>query len=169
MAQLLENQISYPMLGYFRSQHANQAWLTALVSLVDYASIVSLSSRGSLKLQADHTFAMGRHVLSDVVVIFGLEEACKKALSSRVPERCEDLRGLIVQRPGVLDSHTFSSSALAGKVASYEPQAAALSEYFLMSLPAAMPDRAVRNDWDSGVADRDETPFAVSDPFQDTM
>src|SRR6266849_9377357 len=32
------------------------------------------------------------------------------------------------------------------RVAGYEPQAAALSAYFLMSLPAATPGRAVRND-----------------------
>ena len=45
----------------------------------------------------------------------------------------------------------------------------ALSAYFLMSLPPAIPDRAVRNDWRVGISDRDETPFAVSDPFKDSQ
>jgi hypothetical protein len=45
MAQLLENQISFPMLGYFRSQHSNQSWLTALVAIVDYATIVDIARK----------------------------------------------------------------------------------------------------------------------------
>ena len=89
MAQLLENQISFPMLGYFRSQHSNQSWLTALVAMIDYATVVGAVSTGSLRLQADLTAAMGRHVLSDVVVIFGLEQTCKRNESSRL-SGCEE-------------------------------------------------------------------------------
>jgi hypothetical protein len=168
MAQLLENQISFPMLGYFRSQHSNQAWLTALVAIVDYATVLGIASEGSLRLQADLTAAMGRHVLSDVVVIFGLEQSCKKSQSSRLSGRAEQLRGALMQRPQIFDVSRLSNESLNDRVAGYEPQAAALSAYFLMSLPAATPDRAVRNDWRVGVSDRDESPFAVSDPFKDS-
>src|ERR1043166_7013212 len=62
MGQLLENYISFPMLGYFRSQHSNQAWLTALVAILDYATVIAAVSKGSLRLQANLTAAMGRHV-----------------------------------------------------------------------------------------------------------
>jgi hypothetical protein len=82
MAQLLENQISCPILGYFRSQHSNQAWLPALVAIIDYATVIGLASDGSLRLQADLTAAMGRHVVSDVVVIFALEQSCERNESS---------------------------------------------------------------------------------------
>jgi hypothetical protein len=168
MAQLLENQISFPMLGYFRSQHSNQAWLTALVALVDYATVIGTASTGSLKLQADLTAAMGRHVLSDMVVIFGLEQSCDTTESSRLSGSEEPLRGFLLQRPGIFDVSRVSGAALNEKAAGYEPQAAGLSGYFLMSLPAAIPDRAVTKDWRVGIADRDETPFAVSDPFQNS-
>jgi hypothetical protein len=167
MAQLLENQISFPMLGYFRSQHSNQAWLTALVAIVDYATVVGLASDGSLRLQADLTAAMGRHVLSDVVVIFGLEKSCETKRSSRFAGRAEQLRRALAERPGVLDASKFSDASLNDRVASYEPQAIALSAYFLMSLPTVMPDGSVRKDWSVGIADRNETPYAVSDPFKD--
>jgi Tfp pilus assembly protein PilN len=167
MAQLLENHISFPMLGYFRSQHSNQAWLTALVAIVDYATVIGIVSEGTLRLQADLTAAMGRHVLSDVVVIFGLEQSCEKRPSSRLSGRAEQLRGALVQRPGMFEISKFSNRLFDERVAGYEPQAAALSTYFLMSLPAATPDRAVRNDWRVGFSDRDESPFAVSDPFKD--
>jgi len=169
MAQLLENQISFPMLGYFRSQHSNQSWLTALVAILDYATVVSMASEGSLRLQADLTAAMGRHVLSDVVVIFGLEQSCQGKTSSRFSGRAEQLRGVLAQRSQVFDMSNFSDASLNERVASYEPQAVALSNYFLMSLPAAVPDSAVRDDWRVGISDRDETPFAVSDPFKDSL
>jgi hypothetical protein len=147
MAQLLENQISFPMLGYFRSDHSNQAWLTALVAILDYATVSGLASDGSLRLQANLTAAMGRHVLSDVVVIFGLEQSCKKNPSSRFSGRAGQLRGFLAQRPGVFDIGNFSEASLNERVAGYEPQAVALSIYFLMCLPGDIPDRAVRNDW----------------------
>ena len=60
-------------------------------------------------------------------------------------------------------------AALNERVAGYEPQAAALSAYFLMALPPAVPNREVRDDWRVGVSDRDETPFAVSDPFKESQ
>ncbi len=165
MAQLLENQISFPMLGYFHSQHSNQAWLTALV---DHATVIGTASTSSLKLQADLTAAMGRHVLSDMVVIFGLEESCDTIESSRLSGSEEPLRGFLLQRPGIFDVSRLSGAALKEKSAGYEPQAAGLVGYFLMSLPAAIPDRAVTKNWRVGVADRDEAPFAVSDPFQNS-
>jgi hypothetical protein len=169
MAQLLENQISFPMLGYFRSQHSNQAWLTALVAITDYATVIGLASDGSLRLQANLTAAMGRHVLSDVVVIFGLEQSCRTNVSSRLQGCAEQLRGLLAQRPGSFDVRKLTEASLKQRIAGYEPQAAALSTYFLMSLPSAVPDEAVRDDWRVGFSARDETPFAVSDPFEDSQ
>ena len=76
---------------------------------------------------------------------------------------------LAALRPGIFDVSKLTSASLTERAASYQPQAAALSAYFLMSLPAATPDRAVTSDWRVGIADRDETPFAVSDPFNDSQ
>jgi hypothetical protein len=168
MAQVLENQISFPMLGYFRSQHSNQAWLTALVAVLDYAAVIGIASESSLRMQADLTVAMGQHVLSDVVVIFGLEQSCEKTPSYRLPERTEQLRRALSLRPGIFDVSKLSYTSLKERAAAYEPQAAALSKYFLMSLPPPTPDQAVRKDWRVGISDRDETPFAVSEPFKDS-
>jgi hypothetical protein len=38
-AQVLENHLSFPMLAYFRSQHPNQSWLTAMVAITDFAAM----------------------------------------------------------------------------------------------------------------------------------
>jgi hypothetical protein len=110
---------------------------------------------------------MGRHVLSDVVVIFGLEQSCEKKSPSRLSGWAQQLRGVLLPRPELFDVSKLSDGSLEGRVAGYEPQAAALSAYFLMSLPPPVPDRAVSNDWRVGISDRDESPFAVSDPFKD--
>ena len=71
--------------------------------------------------------------------------------------------------PAIPESYRAGASTIPPTIldADYEPQAAALSAYFLMSLPPAIPDRAVRKDWRVGISDRDEAPFAVSDPFKD--
>ena len=67
----------------------------------------------------------------------------------------------------IFDANQLSAAALSEGIADYEPQAGALSAYFLMSLPGAAPDEAVTSDWHVGISDRDEAPFAVSDPFKD--
>jgi hypothetical protein len=100
------------MLGYFRSQHANQVWLTAPVAIVDYATVVAITSKGTLKLQADLTAAMGRHVLSDIVVIFGLEQSLEKDCSPRLAEKTEPLRALLHDRAAI-----FNANQLSGRVA----------------------------------------------------
>jgi hypothetical protein len=100
-------------------------------------------------------------------VIFALEQSCERSESFRLSGRLEDLRNLLLQRPGIFDVSRLSAGSINERVAAYEPQAAAMSAYFLMSLPPATPDRAVTDDWRVGFADRDETRFAVSDPFKE--
>jgi len=58
------------MLAYFRSQHGNQSWLGALTTMVDASALVIVCSEGDLKRQAELTFAMGRHTLVDLALVF---------------------------------------------------------------------------------------------------
>jgi hypothetical protein len=165
-AQLLETQISFPMLAYFRSQHANQSWLTALVAMMDYAAILSICAvPKSLRRQATLTFAMGRHALSDIVVIFSLEERASSGQSTRSGPEGAKLSRLLASQIPFCDSSLFSEARLAKLRQIYEPQACALSAYFLMSIPAWISDGASRENWKVDLAERDEVPFAVSDPF----
>ena len=39
-AELLESHISYPLLCYFRSQHDNQSWLSALTAVLDTCAVL---------------------------------------------------------------------------------------------------------------------------------
>ena len=59
-AELLESQLSYPMLAYYRSQHDNQSWLAALAVIMDASVLVMIGFDGVGTLQARLTFATAR-------------------------------------------------------------------------------------------------------------
>lgn len=44
-AELLESHLSYPMLGYYRSQHDNESWLAALTTVLDTCALLTLGLR----------------------------------------------------------------------------------------------------------------------------
>lgn len=67
---LLQTHLSYPMLAYYRSQHANQSWLGALTVVIDISALVMLGSDNDLKRQAEFTFTAGRHALIHIASVF---------------------------------------------------------------------------------------------------
>jgi hypothetical protein len=68
-AELLESQISYPVLSFFRSQHSNQSWLGALTTMLDVTSLVLTGIEGVHPGQAKLTFAMARHAAVDLAQV----------------------------------------------------------------------------------------------------
>src|SRR5579872_5288692 len=68
-AELLESQISYPALTFFRSQHSNQSWLGALTTILDVTSLVLTGIEGVHPGQAKLTFAMARHAAVDLAQV----------------------------------------------------------------------------------------------------
>src|SRR5438034_5114950 len=65
-AELMETHLSYPILGYYRSQHVNQNWLAALTAMVDVAAFVTAVEADGENDAAEITFAIGRHALADL-------------------------------------------------------------------------------------------------------
>jgi Ion channel len=65
-AELLESHISYPVLSFFRSQHSNQSWLGALLTMLDVTSLLLTGIEGIHPGQARLTFAMARHAAVDL-------------------------------------------------------------------------------------------------------
>ena len=45
-AELLESHISYPLLCYFRSQHNNQSWISALTAVLDTSALLIAGVQG---------------------------------------------------------------------------------------------------------------------------
>ena len=69
-AQVLESHLSFPMLGYYRSQHDNQSWLAALTVVLDAWALVLAGVKGADPYQAGLTFAMARHAVVDLAQVY---------------------------------------------------------------------------------------------------
>src|SRR5271165_5933686 len=95
-AELLESHISYPLLCYFRSQHNNQSWISALTAVLDTSALLIAGVQGHEARQAQLTFAMARHALVDLAQIFSLVPV-KNAPDRLPPERYEQLYTLLCQ------------------------------------------------------------------------
>src|SRR6202035_5853968 len=65
-AQLMESHLSYPVLCYFRSQHDNQFWLAAFTAVLDVCALIIAYGSDEDKWQAQLTFAISRHAISDL-------------------------------------------------------------------------------------------------------
>jgi hypothetical protein len=163
-AQVLENHLSFPMLAYFRSQHPNQSWLTTLICIADSAAVIRLCSRGDVRQQAELTFAMARHAISDIAAVFGAEE--KANAGERMSEGdFSEILGIISSQPGLYEPSLLSWPELQRCRTLYEPEAFTLSEHLLMSLPLWVADQASQEDWRARGPNREDVPFTVSDPF----
>ena len=68
-AEVLESHLSYPVLSFFRSQHNNQSWLGALITILDASALVIAGVDGLRYEQAKITFAMARHAVVDLAQV----------------------------------------------------------------------------------------------------
>jgi hypothetical protein len=143
---LLHCHLSYPMLAYYRSQHANQSWLAALTTILDVSALVSLTSEHDLKRQAEFTFAAGRHALVHTASVIRVHPS--RPGEDRLPSE-EFLRLHAVLTAGQTPLHVerMSEPELQKLRAMYEPYAHALATYFLMSLPPWIPSALTSDNW----------------------
>lgn len=68
-AEILEAHLSFPVLGYYRSQHDNQSWLAALACTLDAAALLLTVVEGGNRTQARLTFAIARHAAVDLGLV----------------------------------------------------------------------------------------------------
>lgn len=146
-AQLLESQISYPVLGYFRSQHVNQSWLAALTALLDACALILAGAEGECARQARLTFAMARHAVVDLAQIFVRE------LPPHIPERlpAEDLARLRAQLDAAglhLRLDEDGAARLRRLRHLYEREAFAISRHLLLEVPPWIGDPHAPDNWE---------------------
>jgi len=72
-AELLESHLSFPVLSYYRSQHDNQSWLAALVTMLDTCAVQMVYAKDKPLLQSQLTFAMARHAAVDLALVLKIE------------------------------------------------------------------------------------------------
>ena len=145
-AELLESHISYPLLCYFRSQHTNQSWISALTSILDTSALLISGVRGHEARQAQLTFAMARHALVDLAQIFSLTPASD--MPDRLPrERYDALYKLLCASGVSVCRDDQSYERLRDLRGLYEGYAQALSNYLRMPLPPWMPETPKADNW----------------------
>jgi Ion channel len=145
-ADLMESHLSYPVLCFFRSQHDNQSWLSALNTVLDACSLVMVGIDGVPKWQAQLTFKMARHAVVDISQIFNtspLEHDGRRLNSDSLGELRETL-----SRSGVdLRSEPDNESTLTELRSMYEPYTEVLSQYLMMPLPGWLPKPRATDNW----------------------
>jgi hypothetical protein len=145
-AELLESHISYPLLCYFRSQHTNQSWISALTSVLDTSALLIAGIRGHEARQAQLTFAMARHALVDLAQIFSLAPV-RNAPDRLPPERYEKLYAMLCQSGVSVCRDDQSYERLTDMRALYEGYAEALSDFLCMPLPPWIADQPHKDNW----------------------
>jgi hypothetical protein len=147
-ADILESHVSFPILGYFRSQHENQSWLAALTALLDTAAICLVGIAGVERGQARRTFAMVRHAAVDLSQVLNAKpDKAAKLQEGREGVGLADIAVLLRQAGVGLEVHAVNETRLAGLRASYEPYVHALSARLVMPLPPLLPSGTGPDNW----------------------
>ncbi len=145
-AELLESHISYPQLCYFRSQHSNQSWLSALTAILDTSALMISGVRGQEARQAQLTFAMARHAMVDLAQIFSRKPI--NGAPDRLPaERYQRLYKVLCESGARVCRDEFSEERLREMRVLYEGYAEALSRYLRMPLPPWLTDQPSKDNW----------------------
>ena len=145
-SELLEALISYPVLGYFRSQHDNQSWVAALTMIMDACSILIASVEGGPVHTASLTFAMARHAVVDLCQILNAPPEWPEP--DRLPPQdfarlCEQLRsaGIVVRDDPERRARFRELREM------YEPYVNALARRLLLELPRWIGTEGARDNW----------------------
>jgi hypothetical protein len=152
-ADLLESQISYPVLAFFRSQHSNQSWLGALTTMLDVSSLVLTGIEGVHPGQAKLTFAMARHAAVDLAQV--VNARYDAAWPDRLPdEDFERLRSALEEVGLRLKTDETARAKLSQLRAMYEPYVHSTARNLMLTLPPWRHPEKVRDNWQAGPWDR---------------
>jgi hypothetical protein len=162
-AELLESHLSYPVLAYFRSQHDNQSWLAALTSILDTSALVMVGLEGACVRQAQLTFAMARHAVVDLCLIFGVTPRWPEP-DRLPPAQLTNLRSRLMAaglEPRAGDEADLKLMELRGM---YEPFIFALSMHFSLALPPWVPESGIADNWQTSVSTPERGQLRVVSP-----
>jgi hypothetical protein len=145
-ADLLSSHISYPALLFFRSQHSNQSWLSALTVMLDVTSLIMTGIKGIHPEQAKLTFAMARHAAVD------LAQGVNAQYDPHAPERltAEDftrMRTELANQGVNLDDGEDAPARLAELRVLYEPYVYSIAGRLRFTLPPWIASEHKKDNW----------------------
>ena len=144
-AEVLESHLSFPVLPYYRSQHDNQSWVAALTAVLDTCSFL-IAGVQDCSYQAQLTFAMARHAIVDLCMVFGTPPVPPDP-ARLPPEKLARLRALLAEAGLEMSQSPEVDAKLAELRAMYEPFANALSRHFVLPLPPVLSDQPPIDNW----------------------
>jgi hypothetical protein len=151
--ELLESGISYPVLSFFRSQHSNQSWLGALMTMLDVTSLVITGIEGIHPGQARLTFAMARHAAVDLAQVVNARYDPQAA--ERLPDADFDtLRQTLAAAGLKLRTSEEARQKLNRLRSMYEPYLHSTARNLMVALPPWQQPVKTRDNWQAGPWDR---------------
>jgi hypothetical protein len=145
-SELLESHLSYPVLAYFRSQHDNESWIGALTAILDTTSVIMAYMSGPCRNQAELTFAMARHAVADLSIVFDTPP-CEPD-HDRLPPA--DLDRLTTELTGLgfaLSTEVTVNRKLKDFREMYEPYLYALAGHLCLDVPPWIPATGQVDNW----------------------
>lgn len=152
-AELLESHISYPVLGYFRSQHVNQSWVAALGSILDGCALLLACSEDSCTRQAQLTFAVARHAVVDLAQIF--MHRLPRVIPDRLPDADQArLRTVLAEAGLPLRWDETNRQQLTALRQLYEPHLLGIAAHLKLEPPRWLGDPNLPDNWQRSPWDR---------------
>jgi hypothetical protein len=152
-AEFLEGHLSYPVLAYFRSQHDNQSWLAALTAILDTCALIMAGLEGACERQAELTFAMARHAVIDLSLVFRVTPQAPNP-DRLSPEKLAELRLLLAGCGQNLREGDAADLKLRELRLLYEPYVHALATYFQVSIPPWIAGENWVDNWQGSFRER---------------
>lgn len=170
-AELLESHLSYPVLAYFRSQHDNQSWLGALTTILDTCALILAGIEGACARQAELTFAIARHAVVDLSLIF--RRPPREPDRDRLPSaELAYLRSTLAAMGLKLSGGNSLEQKLTELRRMYEPYVYSLSAYLHIAIPPWILESSRADNWQtsawgrsSGVPAGDRSKTATEEHF----
>jgi hypothetical protein len=170
-AELMESHLSYPVLGFFRSQHDNQSWIASLTAILDVCALVQMGIEGACERQAELTFAIARHAVVDLSQVFGTEP--KPLAHERLTAAdLRRIRDTLAQEGLKLPDGEEADRKLAKLRTMYEPYVFALANDLRLTLPPWIPVKKGKDNWQTtawgeaaGLVEKKAQAVAADDHF----
>jgi hypothetical protein len=145
-AELMESQLSYPMLAFYRSQHDNQSWLATLTTIMDSCALLMVGFKGVRTFRARLAFSTARQAVIEMGRVFhvGVVSTDQDRLPADNFERLRhelQLAGLEFADDG------DAEQKLAAFRNTYEPFLNGLARYLVLPLPDWLPTGSGLDNW----------------------
>jgi hypothetical protein len=145
-AELLESHISYLVLVYFRSQHDNESWLSAMTAVLDACALAIGAVEGAPRRVAELTFAMTRHAVVDISIMLNCPP--EPPQPDRLPDGDRAALMAALRAGGCRIREDAEATARVDELRlMYEPYVNALSRRLGMPLPSWVGVQGAKDNW----------------------